>query len=443
MRDDLAVLADWADRMQDAAARLGIEPGPVDWRLVEADRIYELAAVGMPGVMRHWTHGRDYWLERSRFAQGYGRLYELVVHADPPIAYLLEGNTLPAQKAVIAHVYGHADVFRHHGVFRDHPTDYPQRLAAQEARRAQYAEQYGLSAVDWVLDRAYSLQEQVAEEPERPAQTPPLREDPYADLFPRPLPKKPVRPPRYRLPTADVLGFLARESPVLSEWERDLVLSVRQEELALAPNRLVKTIHEGWAAYVQQRLGEDPDLPLADWEQAEQAVLWSHVVAPHPMDLNPYWFGWRLIRYLVARDGLAVTRALLMEETDASWIHAVLTPEVARALELYRYQWAQESVPGKGRVWTARRVAWPDDPAVFAAWRADLVERLTRPHPVVWVTDVNGSGHLVLTHQTPSRPLDPEWTRATLKAVRDLWGGPVALVDGDTVYTEEPVKGGR
>ncbi|MCY0879729.1 MAG: SpoVR family protein [Firmicutes bacterium] len=430
----------WDAQLREEAARLGLDDGPIDWRLVEADRIYELAATGMPGVMRHWTHGRDYWYQRSRLSQGEGRLYEMIVHAEPPIAYLLEGNTVAAQKLVMAHCRGHSFLYRRHVLYRNHPTDYPERFHAQDARRQEYVEEYGPDAVEWVLDRAYALDDQVAEEPERPAPSPPTRIDPYQDLFPRESAPKPVRPPRYRLPTRDLLGFVGRHSPVLADWERDLVMSVRQEGLALRPNRETKMIHEGWACWVQQTLCNR--LAIPDAEQVEMARVWANVVSAHPASLNPYLLGWRFIGWLVDQYGFETAVQAITTETDASLIRNWLTPEAARALNLYHYEWAQELLPQHGRVWVARRAALPTTPEAWERWRAELAEMLVRPVPEVWVTAVD-HGVLVLTHQTPSRPLDPEWTQATLKAVRDLWGGSVRLIDGARTYVEPETIGGR
>lgn len=427
----IATLLDWDAALQAACAERGWDAGPVAWRLVDADRLYELAAVGMPGVMRHWTHGRDYWYERSRLSRGAGRLYEMVVHAEPPIAYLLDGNTVAAQKLVMAHVRGHAQIFRGHRLFRAHPTDYPQRLAAQERRRAAYAQTYGPDAVDWVLDRAYALSDQVADEGERAQPPRPARTDPYDDLFPRTAPPKRLRPPRYTLPTRDLLGFLARESPVLAVWERDLVACVRQEGLALAPNRAVKIIHEGWAAYVQQQLCTTLDVPAA--EQIEMARVWAAVAAAPRDQINPYWFGWRFITWCLATHGPAATWAALCTETDASWIRNWLTPEAARALDLYQYTWQEETLPSGQAAWVARRTAQPRDPADWAAWREAWAAACVRAVPEIWVTGVD-EATLVLTYQTPSQPLDDAWTVATLRAVRDLWGGPVRLEAGRTTY---------
>ena len=417
-------LQTWDAMLQESCATAGWDAGPIDWRMVDADRLYELAAVGMPGTLRHWTHGRDYWIERERLERGRGRLYEMVVHAEPPIAYLLEGNTLPAQKLVMAHVRGHSQIFRRHALFRAHPADYPDRLAAQERRRMAYATEYGEDAVDWVLDRAYALQDQVAEEADRRVQTPPVRTDPFADLFPVAVPPKRLRPPRYGLPTRDVLGFVARESPVLADWERDLVLSVRQEGLALAPNRQLKLIHEGWAAYVQQRLCTTLELP--DWEQVEMARLWAVVGAAPKDQLNPYWFGWRLIRWLIATEGEDVALAAILTETDASLIRNWLTPAAAQALDLYQYTWKNEEVT----FWVGRRAGRPTTEADWMRWREALATHFVRPIPEVWVTGV-AHGVLTLTHQTPKTPLDRDWSQATLRSVRDLWGAGVKLVYGD------------
>lgn len=436
----IEALRQWEVTIAEAADRLGLEPGPIDWRMVEADRIYELAATGMPGIMRHWTHGRDYWIQRSRLARGQGRLYEMIVHADPPLAYLLEGNTLPAQKLVMAHCLGHAEIFRHHDLFRHRPTDAPTRLAAQERRREAYAHQYGPDAVEWVLDRAYALDEQVGvARRDVPSQRPGESLDPFADLFPVSRKPAPLRPPRYALPTRDLLGFLGRESPVLADWERDLVLSVRHEARALAPNRQVKMIHEGWASWVQQKICTDPFVELADWEQWEMGVLWSHVAAPSAARLNPYALGWQLLDWLITTHGWHAAREALFTETDASLVRNWLTPEAARACQLYDYAWREGHV-GNDPAWIAIRQGAPNSAEAFAQWRNALAEELTRPIPEVWVMEATPQ-RLILASQTPSVPLDEAWAQATLWAVRDLWGGSVQLIDGETTYDVSAKKG--
>lgn len=417
----LDTLTDFYRALQPLAAEWGLDASAIDWRLVGSDRMYELVAYALPGRMPHWTHGRDYWTIKQQYARGVGRFYEIVFGGRPATAYLLEGNTVAAQKLVMAHVVGHVDLDRTHELLRDQRDDLMASFQRAQGRATHYRTEYGEESVEAVLDRALSIQMQVAEEPPRREDKPVVPENAYADLFAPQKPSKPAPRRRYALPTTDLLGFIARESPVLEDWERDLCQVVRQEGLYFQRLGSVKALHEGYAAFANQHLLCDPRLPLTPGEQLESAVLFAHVASPQPNDLNPYWFGWRFLEWLVQERGWPAAQAIWRTETDASLVRNYGTPEALRALELYQYQWAEEW--GKG--WVARRLATDD----WEGLRDGIANALAHKAPVIRVLDIAPNGTLHMAHDPDGMPLDRAWAEKTCRAIADLWGAPVVLED--------------
>lgn len=430
MMDLVAVLQAFYERLLAIAPEWGLDATDIDWRVVESDRMYELVAYALPGRLAHWTHGRDFGLIRQRSGQGHGRFYEIVFGGRPATAYLLDGNTLAAQKLVMAHVLGHVDLDRTHMLLAGDRADRMASFQQAQARLAVYQEQYGLEAVETVLNRALAIQWQVSEQeaPQRPPMTPP--ENPYPEIFSRPTVSLPP-PSRYGLPTTDLLGFLARESTILADWERDICASVRQEGLYFHRLRQVKQSHEGYAAMINQQLLLDPRLGLTDGEQVETAVLFAHVASPDPTDLNPYWFGGRFLQWLVQERGWAEAQAIWRTETDASLVRNYCTADTIRFLDLYRYQWAQEWVDGHGQMWIARRAAADD----WEGLRDALANALAQGPPVIRVGEMDYKGTLQLIHEPDGTTLDKDWAAKTCAAITGLWGAPVILHDGAETIT--------
>lgn len=422
-------LTAFANALEPVAAQWGLDGSAIDWRLVSSDRMYELAAYALPGSPAHWTHGRNYWDMKQEQSKGHGRLYEIVFSGRPATAYLLEGNTVAAQKLVMAHVIGHVDLNRSHELLGGARPDLMASFQRAQERSRAYTQQYGAQAVEDLLDRALTIQMQVAEE--APTRTSGVMEgdETYADLFKRRALVPRARPPRYALPSTDLLGFIARHSPVLEEWERDLCEVVRQEGLYFRRLSQVKILHEGYAAYANQHLLLEPDLPLTSGEQIESARLFASVAAPWPTGLNPYWFGWRLLEWLVQERGWSAAQAIWRTETDASVVRNYCTADALRWLEVYRYTWEDGVYDG---AWEAKRAALES----WEVLRDALANALAQGPPVIRVEAVLSSGLLMLKHDPDGTILQRNWARKTCEAISDLWGAPIVLQDGD----EEPIK---
>lgn len=424
------MLSAFLPEVYEAMERLGIPPEPIDFEIVPADAIYELASYGLPGHYTHWTYGRDYWRMKQQFESGAGRLYEMITESDPPVAYLLESNTLSAQKLVIAHCLGHADMFRHHA--RSLGGRFANSVPAASERLAQYRTVYGDQAVDLVLDRALAIQDQVADESRTSTRNADEQHDPYDDLWPRARhSSSPQRTTPWTVPTADVLGFIAQHSPALEDWERDVCEVVRAEGLYYQPKRAIKMLHEGWATFCHHTLLQA--LPLSAGEHMECARIHAQVAWPNPVTINPYWFGWRLIQSLVDEWGLLGARQIIMQETDASVVRSYLTADRVRELELYRYAWKPGYVTdsrGGGRaVWGAEAQA--DDARVVRDYLANALS--DRP-PEVIVQSVDSGNRLILAHSYEGLPLDGQWAQMTIESIHQLWGNAVVLHDGEALY---------
>lgn len=422
------------------ALDLGLCPSAVEFELVPATAIFELASYGLPGHWHHWTYGREYWLIKQRMEQGSGRLYELVINADPARAYLLESNSLASQKLVMVHVLGHCDLFRNHERFQWTPKDMDRSMASAQERFQHYAEEYGADRVEVCLDRALSLRDQVA--PDRASKEPgTLAPDPFRDLFERPsrrMPLREARSDRYHLPTADVLGFLIRHSSALEEWERDVLETVRREALYLEPQRLTKVVHEGYATWVHHRLLDS--LALSQSEMLEASRIHAQVVAPHTLELNPYRLGWKLMCYLADNLGFDRMRAIVLQETDSSLIRNWFDEGAAEALEVYRYRWEPgRHILGTNPVSTWDAIVMTSSPEEIRDW---LANRLAYRGPEIVVEAVDSTEGLILAHRPDELDLDEAWAQSTLNQVAELWGGPVVLRRGQSSPLRA-VPGGR
>ena len=47
-----------------------------------------------------------------------GKLYELIINTNPPVAYLMVGNNMTEQRTVLCHIQGHSHYFKHNRLFR-------------------------------------------------------------------------------------------------------------------------------------------------------------------------------------------------------------------------------------------------------------------------------------------------------------------------------------
>ena len=113
-----AQLDEPVEEARNLARKLGLDPVPVNYWIVDYDEMNELIAYeGFQDRYPHWRWGMQYDKQRKQDQYLGGKAFEIVNNDSPAHAFLQESNSLPDQKAVITHVEAHADFFNNNEWF--------------------------------------------------------------------------------------------------------------------------------------------------------------------------------------------------------------------------------------------------------------------------------------------------------------------------------------
>ncbi len=256
----IADLERWDERIREKVEEFGLQPYPQEFEICDhAEMLGYMAYGGMPSHYPHWSYGKAYEKLKTLYDHGVSGLpYEMVINANPALAYLMRDNTLCLQVLTIAHVYGHNDFFRNNFHFRMTRAEFAVASFKAHAQRVRsYIEDPAIGAerVERTLDAADALSLQLRrnrairklsleEERDRLWQSALPKEDPYARLHrpePRPEPDLQRIPPS---PEEDILLFLRDHNPFLEDWQRDLLTIVHEEACYFLPQIETKIINE-------------------------------------------------------------------------------------------------------------------------------------------------------------------------------------------------------
>jgi len=398
-------LREQAQWIEGVAREHGLDFYEVVFLLLDAQNVNGVAAYGgFPVRYPSWRFGMDFERLEKGYTYGLSKIYELVINNDPVYAYLVRSNSSLEQKLVMAHVFGHADFFKHNCWFQSTDRGMVNTMGSHSTRVRRTIDQHGLETVERFLDRALSLDTLI---------------DPYMPLRRR-MRQQGGRQgvvddvTGTRAPTYDVMGFLVEHAPLL-DWQRDLVSIVRDEAYYFQPQRMTKIINEGWASFWHSRLLTGNLLDST--EIVDFADCHSGATVQAPGQLNPYKTGIELFRHAEAQgqDVFALRRM----HSDASFIDAVMDEEYCLKHELFVYG----KNPRTGRIEVLDR-----------DWRKVkqkiLLDLSWGGLPQIELTghDVDGEGELVLEHHHDGRDLQLGLARETLTNLEALWQAPVHLL---------------
>jgi stage V sporulation protein R len=449
-RWSLADLERWDARIRERIAALGLSCFPQEFDVCDQEQMLGyMSYSGMPAHYPHWSYGKSFEKQKTLYGQGASALpYELVINANPSLAYLMRDNSLCLQILTIAHVYGHNDFFRNNATFRGtRPEQTLEMFKVRADRVRAYVEDpsIGIDAVESVLDAAHALALQCRrnlairklsqeEHLERTrAAGPP--EDPFHRIHKpavRPAPQ-PVRLPFE--PDEDLLLFIRDHNRDLAEWEKDLLTIVHEQTRYFVPQIETKIMNEGWATYWHHQVLCDLDLPPE--LHLEFLVHHSQVVRPHPGRINPYLLGYRIWEDIRRRgdrptpqeierngpprqSGLDLMFEVRESDRDVSFLRRFLTAELMRDMDLYEYARQGDKIV----------VSAVSDEQQWQRVKDTLLANVGMgPVPVVRVVDADyaRSRQLCLEHVHDGRDLDLEYAERTLGYVYRLWGRPVLL----------------
>ena len=451
------------------------------------------SSVGMPLMYRHWSYGKHFARDEQMYRKGYaGLAYEIVINSNPCISYNMEDNTMTMQALVLAHAaFGHNHFFKNNYLFRQWTDaegilDYLQ-FAKNYITKCE--ERYGVGVVEEVIDAAHALMDQGIFRYRRPSKLKPGEaeerkrksrehdEQSYREWW-RTLPavdgevapdeaerQIKERKASLKLPEENVLYFLQKNSPVLEDWQRELLRIVRHIAQYFYPQKQTKLMNEGCATFVHYYIvNKLYDEGLIS-EGALLEILHNHsnVVFQPGFDdrrfngINPYALGFAMMQDIrricteptdedrnwfpdIAGNGdwRATLKDVWANYRDESFIRQFLSPRLIRAFKLFllsdkstQRHISVDAIHDEQGYEEVRK-------ALSASYDVTAVE----PDIQIVDVDLRGDRELVLRHNVHDGVVLDEKTRVeVLDYVCRLWGYAVRLegIDlstGRNPYTE-------
>ncbi len=470
------------------AVEYGLDFFEVVFEVLPFEVMNQIAAYGgFPTRYPHWRWGMEYEKLSKRDAYGLGRIYEMVINNDPCYAYLQESNAVTDQKLVMAHVYGHADFFKHNLWFSKTNRKMMDEMANHATRVRRHIERHGQEEVEKFIDACLTLENLidphspfVMREAARSSAAPGEHgtkleaigsgEDPastrgftaeklpakdYMDPFINPQEemdrqrkefeegKKAAAAKSPARPTRDVLLFLLRNAR-LPEWKQDILAIIRDEAYYFAPQAMTKIMNEGWATYWHSKLMTQHFLEAK--EIVHYADQHSGVVHMPPGGFNPYKIGVELFK-----------------DIERRWDRGQHGPRWEEIGSIGGKQaFDDRSMKGREKIFEVRRiyndVSFIDeflteefverhkmyqhkrDPQTgevkivsrdFQRVKQTLLHHITNAgQPFIYVVDANylNRGELVLAHKFSGIEVEAARAKEVLHSLRAIWGRPVHLL---------------
>jgi stage V sporulation protein R len=462
---------------------LGLNVFPNQIEVISAEQMLDAySSVGMPLMYSHWSYGKRFVRDELLYRKGYQALaYEIVINSNPCISYYMEENTMAMQTLVLAHAaFGHNHFFKNNYLFQQwtDPNGILDYLEFAKRYVCECEERHGVAAVESILDAAHALMNQgvfryrrasklkLSEYESRRRERLANQALAYSDLWRTvPIPAQAREPTlseqeaaerkqRLRLPEENLLYFLEKNSPVLQDWQRELLRIVRNVAQYFYPQRQTKLMNEGCATFVHyhivNRLYDDGLIS----EGALLEILHSHsnVVYqtgydnPHHSGMNPYALGFAMMQDiqriclrptdedrewfpdLAGRDDWrSALRDIWANYRDESFVRQFLSPHLIRTMKLF--------VLNDKSAESVYRIDAIHDEIGYRKVRNALAQSydVSGAEPDIQVVDVDllGDRQLILKHNVRNGVRLAEASRdQTLRHVRKLWGYEVRLEEG-------------
>jgi stage V sporulation protein R len=358
-----AIATDLAEPVREArnlAEKLGLEPYPVNYWVVDYDEMNELIAYGgFQSRYPHWRWGMQYDRQQKQGQYGGGKAFEIVNNDNPAHAFLQESNTLADQKAVITHVEAHSDFFAKNewfGLFTSGQSDEGQvNAAAMLERHARAIDEYmsdpeiDRAEVEKWIDHCLSLEDNIdqhqafarrldvdapaeeldddiAEKLDQLGFSEEVKGEVFDDEWLARLEEADTPSNFPSEPQKDVLSFVREHGKQydpetgraveMEPWQRDILDMMRAEAYYFAAQKMTKVMNEGWAAYWESAMMAD-ECFAGDDEFLNYADHMAKVLASP--GLNPYSLGMELWEYVENTTNRREVLERLLRVEGISW----------------------------------------------------------------------------------------------------------------------------
>lgn len=467
---DVALIEKMWKAIKGLALKMGFDPYEPQIEIITSEQMLDAySTVAMPNMYSHWSFGKTFIQNERQYNKGIqGLAYEVVINTNPCIAYLMENNTATMQALVLAHAsVGHSHFFKNNYLFKkwtdaDTIVDYL-KFAKNFIKSCE--EKYGEKRVEQLLDACHALQNHSIDKYKKaPSLKQELKkqrskkweayfESTFNDLW-RTVPKKEAvessSSQTNNFPEENILYFLEKHSPILEEWEREILRIVRKVSQYFYPQRQTQLLNEGFATFTHHLLmTEMHDQGLID-SGSYIEFLQSHsgVVAQRSWEskyysgINVYALGFAMLtdirRICESPDEedlrwfpeicntpwLETILGIVENYRDESFVLQYLSPKVARAFKLFSLKIKE------GRNYFQVEATHDDDS--FLQIRKTLAEQydLSRQVPQIEIVGVDWKGDrwLFLEHRTKNNQrLDYDDMKKTVQHIHKLWGFTVKM----------------
>lgn len=451
---------------------LGLDIYPNQFEITSSEQMLDAySLIGLPISYNHWKFGKDFVINSNQYKKGrMGLAYELVINSNPCISYNMEDNTTCLMVLVLAHAaYGHNHFFKNNYLFKqwtqaDSIIDY--MLFAKQFI-AKCEEKYGYEEVEMVLDSCHALMNYGVDKYKKPTKLTPSEEakrfrkkveddrillDDIWRTLPKEEEKKKKKIKFPEQPEENILYFIQKNSPILKEWQREIIRIVRKTAQYFYPQGQTKVINEGTATFTHVEIINKmyEEGYLDDGFMQEFLHHHSNVVYQPGFDskyysgLNPYTLGYNIFKDIkrmsidptiedlhwfpdIAGKGNWKEVFLYAVENfkDETFILQYLSPRVMRDMKLFEIT-DYEEAPNY-------EVSSIHNEKGYKRIRQTLSEFYNRnryvPDIQVYNVDITGNRGLTLEY-TPNdaKELDVKEVDKVLPHIKFLWGFPVKII---------------
>lgn len=461
--------------IQKITKEFGLNFFPQEFDVIPSEKMLEILAYRFPVNFSHWTFGRDWEREKTKYEYGFGIPYEVVLNANPSRAYLMTTNPFPVQVMVMAHVYAHNDFVKNNVYFRPTRRDMITSASEDSVKFRQYEKEYSHDRVERIIECGFRIEMNIdpnffileeSEEQQIERLKRPLRPSEQMTLYaglvggkkPEKIDKEALDRKTPPEPTLDLMLYIIQHSPELKEFERDILSVIRKQSQYFMPQRRTKIMNEGWATFWHMRVMKELFKRglLTNEDHGYYNKYNARVLATNPRMPNPYLMGLKMFediedRWNKGRHGREWEECVDFEKkkrwdtgedkgrekifearrsySDAFFIDHFLTEKLVEDLNLYTYVSKDTGIE-------IQYIIDKKDWEVIRRVLRDYFIRLGKS-PVIEVEDgdYRGARELYLKHAWEGIPLDSEYRQMTMEAIAFLWRRKVHLETYDPVGT--------
>lgn len=451
---------------------LGLDYYQPQIEMVSAEQMLDAySSIGMPVNYNHWSFGRDFLKNKSKYDSGRMNLaYEMVIGTAPlTIAYLMEENDAITQALVLAHAScGHSFVFKNNYLFKEwSPAESIVDImiyARDYIKRCE--EKYGELEVEALLDAAHSLLRNSVDKQKRrykknlneqeklikAAQEEQEQHDNLDIIIQTTSIKQPIKQESSLIGDEEnLLYFIMKNSPILKDWQREIINILLRINQAMYPSMQTQVVHEGFATfthfYIMTELEKrgliSPDAQIA-WLHLHSNVIFQpdHKSKYYDGKFNPYALGLDMFNdirricenptaedrewfpNMAGGDWRTEIKNAASEFNDESFIAQYLSPTLMRKYKLMIVDLSLNSN-------TAIVKEICDDLGYKSIRRTisdtyNLISKI--PNIIVKGAKMDGERTLELEYQPyKDRSLNKDYAMKTLSYAKQLWGYTVNL----------------